>query len=249
MESIRRWWERYGLQVAVVSLGLYAAWVMRQTHGEALMETYQLLSRPFQATISAQDQIEDARLRDLQYRLTELENQNQLLRQILGDNISKSSTGIWAPVIGRSASSWWQQIVVGRGTSDGIRVGAIAVGAGGLVGRVTDVSDHSSRILLVSDPNSQVGVMVSRKRHMGTLHGRTQELAVLEFFERDPEVQPGDLVFTSQFSTLFPAGLPVGRIRSVSIDKQPAPEALVELSVPIGLLEFVRIYPYEPKLP
>jgi rod shape-determining protein MreC len=60
---------------------------------------------------------------------------------------------------------------------------------------------------------------------------------------------------TSPFSTIFPSGIPVGRVKSVNLDRQPAPEALVEFSVPMGPLEFVRVYPYTeppaelPKLP
>jgi rod shape-determining protein MreC len=79
---------------------------------------------------------------------------------------------------------------------------------------------------------------------MGVLHGQAQDLAILEFFDRDPGVKPGDIVLTSPFSSIFPGGIPVGRIKSVNLDKQPAPEAQVEFSVPMGPLEFVRVYPY-----
>ncbi len=248
MELVRRWWIRYGLQMAVVSLGIAIAWILRQSQGLALMETYEFLSRPFQAQYSAQQELQDAKLRDLQYRLTESENQNQRFKTLLGDEprITESSS-TWATVIGRSADSWWQQIMVGRGSNDGIKIGSIAVGPGGLVGRVTNVSTYSSRILLISDPTSQVGAIISRTRQMGVLRGQTQDSAVLEFFERDPAVKPGDIVMTSPFSTLFPPGIPIGRVRSVNIDKQPAPEAIVEFSAPMGLLEFVKIYPFTAK--
>ncbi|MEE3716237.1 rod shape-determining protein MreC [Tumidithrix elongata RA019] len=244
MESIRRWWGRYSLQTALVTSGLVISWVMRQTNGVALMETYQFFSRPFQALHSSQELLSDAQTRELRYRLTELEAQNQNLQKLLGAKPNYSDAGSWAMVIGRSADSWWNQVIIAKGSSDGIQKGAIAVGPGGLVGRVTDVSPHSSRVLLISDPSSQVGVVVSRSRYMGMLRGQTQTTASLEFFERDPDVKPGDIVLTSQFSTLFPAGIPVGRVMSVNLDKQPAPEATVEFSVPIGLLEFVKVYPF-----
>jgi len=242
MESFRRQWQRHALQFGLVSLGLAGAWVIRQTNGVVLMEAYQFFTTPFQPTYSSQEILQDARVRELQYRLTELEQQNQQFRQVLGEK-GAQTTGIWAAVIGRSADSWWQQVMVSRGSSDGIKKGAIAVGAGGLVGRVTDVSPHSSRVLLISDPTNQVGVTISRSRYLGVLRGQTQNLGILEFFDRDPDVKPGDIVATSPFSTLYTPGIPVGRVRSINIDKQPAPEAIVEFSVPIPLLEFVRIFP------
>lgn len=247
MESARRWWERYSLQLVLVALGLCIAAALRQTQGMALMEVYQVLSSPFQSTYSEDEQLADARLRELQYRITELENQNQRFKVLLGEKPNTRTEDNWSAVIGRSADSWWHQIIIGKGSNNGVTLGAIAVGPGGLVGRVTDVFPNSSRVLLISDPTSQVGASISRSRQIGILRGQTQNMAVLEFFERDPDVKPGDIVLTSAFSSLYPAGIPIGRVRSVNVDKQPAPEAVVEFSVPIGLLEFVRIYPYTPQ--
>ena len=248
MESFRSWWERYSFQTITVTAGLGLAWIIRQTQGVAIMEAYQLVSRPFQATVSRQELIQDAEVRELRYRLTELESQNQRMKELLRVRVDPRDQGIWATVIGRSADSWWNQIIVGKGSNDGIKVGSIAVAPGGLVGRVTNVSPNSSQILLVSDPNSQVGVVISRSRFSGMLKGQSLNTATLEFFERDPDVKVGDVVHTSQFSTMFPEGLPVGRIKSINLDKQPSPEAIVEFATPLGLLEYVKISPFQERL-
>ncbi|MCA2588369.1 MAG: rod shape-determining protein MreC [Pseudanabaena sp.] len=247
MDSIRSWWERYSFQTAIVTVGIGLAWVIRQTQGVVIMETYQFLSKPFQPSVSKQELLQDAQVRELKYRLTELESQNQRMKELLKVTASSTDAGVWATVIGRGADSWWNQILIGKGSNDGIRAGAVVVAPGGLVGRVTHVSPNSSQILLVSDPNSQVGVIVSRSRFSGMLKGQSQNTAILEFFERDPDVKVGDIVHTSQFSTLFPENVPVGRIKSINLDKQPSPEAIVEFSSPLGLLEYVRVYPFQDK--
>jgi len=247
MDSIRSWWERYSFQTAIVTVGICLAWVIRQTQGVVIMETYQFLSKPFQPSVSKQELLQDAQVRELKYRLTELESQNQRMKELLKVTASSTDAGVWATVIGRGADSWWNQILIGKGSNDGIRAGAVVVAPGGLVGRVTHVSPNSSQILLVSDPNSQVGVIVSRSRFSGMLKGQSQNTAILEFFERDPDVKVGDIVHTSQFSTLFPENVPVGRIKSINLDKQPSPEAIVEFSSPLGLLEYVRVYPFQDK--
>lgn len=248
MDSIRSWWERYRFQTAVVTVGLGLAWVIRQTQGVAIMETYQFLSRPFQSSVSKPEMLQDAQVRELRYRLTELESQNQRMKELLKVKVNPTDAGVWAVVIGRGADSWWNQILIGKGSNDGIKSGSVVVAPGGLVGRVTYVTPNSSRILLVSDPNSQVGVVVSRSRYSGMLKGQSQNTATLEFFERDPDVKVGDIIQTSQFTTLFPENVPVGRIKSINLDKQPSPEAIVEFSTPLGLLEYVKVYSFQEKL-
>ncbi len=247
MNSIRSWWERYSFQTAVVTAGIGLAWFIRQTQGVAVMETYQFLSRPFQATVSKQELLQDAQVRELRYRLTELESQNQQMKNLLKVKVAPTDDGVWAVVIGRGADSWWNQMLIGKGNNDGIKAGSVVVASGGLVGRVTHVSPNSSQILLISDPNSQVGVVVSRSRYSGMLKGQSQNTATLEFFERDADVRVGDIVQTSQFSTLFPENVPVGRIKSINLDKQPSPEAIVEFSTPLGLLEYVKVYSFQEK--
>ena len=148
-----------------------------------------------------------------------------------------------APVIGRSADHWWQQLILGRGQQDGIKVGAIVSGEGGLVGRVVQVTPNTSRVLLISDPTSQLGVTVSRSRNMGYIRGQSANRVIMEFFDKVPDVRPGDVISTSSYSQLFPPGLAVGVVESVNLNRSPAPEAVVELSAPISSLEWVVVSP------
>jgi rod shape-determining protein MreC len=86
---------------------------------------------------------------------------------------------------------------------------------------------------------------------MGFMRGKGGNQAVMEFFDNVPNVKPGDVVSTSSFSQLFPAGLPVGKVVSVDMNKTPAPEAVVEFSAPMNSLEWALVYPHskqaEPK--
>ncbi|MBD2741878.1 rod shape-determining protein MreC [Coleofasciculus sp. FACHB-1120] len=243
MFTLRRWWVRHGIQVILAGLAIGSAWAIRETQGAALYETYQLLTRPFQIEPTSQERIENARFLELQERLVELESQNQKLKELLGYVKQKKQPGIVAPIAGRGADHWWQQITLGRGSQDGIKPDFIVMGTGGLVGRVTNVTPHSSRVLLVSDPSSRVGVVVSRSRYMGYLRGQGSNRAVMQFFDKVPDVRRGDVVATSSVSKLFPSGLPIGRIESVNLDKTPAPEAVIELTAPMSSLEWVVAYP------
>lgn len=241
MLTLRRWWSRQGLRFILIGLALSLAWGLKQSQGGAVYELYRLLTLPFQPRTEMQQIVlENATIRELQSRVVELESQNQSLRQLI-EYREGQPRGTVAPVIGRSADHWWQQIVLGRGSQDGIKVGDVVSGTGGLVGRVTQVTPNTSRVLLVTDPTSQVGVTVSRSRVVGVMRGQAGNRAVMQFFEKVPDVRPGDVVSTSPISHLMPAGLPVGQVESVDFRKSPAPEAVIELSAPIGYLEWVIV--------
>ncbi|HIK56029.1 MAG TPA: rod shape-determining protein MreC [Synechococcales cyanobacterium M55_K2018_004] len=242
MFTLRRWWSRQGIGISLVLLALGSAWMLRQTQGSLLFEIYQTLARPFETAPPSPDTIrQDARLLELQQRLVELESQNQQLKELLGYTATQKQQGVIAPIIGRSSDHWWQQVVLGRGSQDGIRQGDVVSGAGGIVGRVVQVTPSTSRVLLISDPTSQVGVLVSRSRYSGVMRGQAGNRAVVEFFDKAPDVKPGDVLTTSSFSQLFPPGLPIGRIESIDLSKSPAPEAVVVLSAPISHLEWVTV--------
>jgi rod shape-determining protein MreC len=202
-----------------------------------------LITRPFQLGSTQEERLTDARVLELQQRLVELETQNQKLKELLNYAKTQKPKGTVAPIVGRSADHWWQQVTLGRGSQDGIKKDFIAMGPGGLVGRVVSVTPNSSRVLLLSDATSRVGATVSRSRSMGFMRGQGSNRAVLQFFDKVPDVRRGDVVSTSPVSQLFPPGLPLGRVESVNLDKSPAPEAVIELTAPVSYLEWVIVYP------
>lgn len=249
MYTLRRWWDRHGLQVALVVLAISAAWAVRYTQASIIFEVFQGVTRPFQSSPTKEEQLEKARMVARDDRLVELEKQNQKLQELIGYVSANKDKGIVAPIIGRSPDHWWQQVTLGRGSNDNIKEGHIVTGPGGLVGRIISVTPHTSRVLLISDPSSRVGVTLSRSRQMGFMRGQGAKRAVMEFFDKVPEVRKGDIVATSPVSELFPAGIPVGRVESVNLSKSPAPEAIIELSAPMNALEWVIVTPTKPPAP
>ena len=248
MFALRRWWDKNALKAGLVFLAIGTAWGIRQTNGAFVDETYQLLTRPFQKP-STEKQLEDAYVLDLQQRVVELENQNQKLRELIdykeGSNLDTTTL---AAIIGRSADHWWHHIIVNKGTNDNVKEGDIATGTGGLIGRVISVTPNSARVLLLSDPTSKIGARISRSRATGYIRGGAGAQATMQFFEKDPDVKVGDVLVTSSFSRLFPQDVPIGRVASIKLDTSPAPEAIIQVSAPIGNLEWVTIHPYTPKL-
>ena len=246
MFALRRWWDRYATRAGLATLVVGLAWALRQSQGAIIYEIYQVLTAPLQPGLTQVERLENAYILELQQRVIELENQNQGLRENLNYAENQGQVTV-AAVIGRSSDNWWQQIIVNKGSSEGITAGDMATGPGGLVGRVVSVSPNTSKILLVTDPTSQMGVKVSRSRALGVVRGNVDGRVVMQFFETTPDVKPGDVIVTSSYSRLFPQGVPVGRIESMDLKKSPAPEAVIQLSSPLNILEWVTIHPFEAK--
>ena len=242
--KLQRWRPRRSGKLLLVAVLLVLAWGIRQSRGTALMEIYAVLTRPFhrQPDVFLEAQLSNRRLQELTGRVAELERQNQQLQAMLGYIDGQSAPTLPAPIVGRSPDEWWKYAILGRGNLDGVTVDDIVTGIGGLVGRITEVTPHSSRVLLISDLNSSVGVTASRSRAMGYLQGQGSSLAVMKFYEKVPDIKPGDLIVTSSVSRLFPGGLPVGRVKSVNLASGTVPEATVELTAGIAHLEWVAVH-------
>lgn len=245
-----RWWDKHSWQAILTVLALVVTVAIGQTKGWAVAEIYHFLVSPFQSQrqLLLEDKLTNARILELEHRIAELEQQNQKFKQLLDYNDSLSGELITAPIIGRNADRWWNQVTLGRGSRHGIKVGYVVMGIGGVVGRVTDVTAHTSRVLLISDPLSSVGAILSRNRQLGYVKGKEDQILVMHFFAKVTDIKPGDAIATSALSNLYPAGLPIGKVISVKANSSPAPEAEIELTAPIDLLEWVSVQPFQPKL-
>jgi rod shape-determining protein MreC len=173
-------------------------------------------------------------------RLAQLETENQRLRGLLQLQ-TLSPTRLSAPVISRVPAGWWQHLLLGKGSLDGVKVGQAVLAPGGLIGLVSSVTPMTATVTLLTDPSSRVGVWVVRNRHQALLSGLGTSRPVVRFLEKDPQVQPGDVVFTSPASTLVPANLPVGVLQSVDERADPAPEAVVQLIAPVDAVDWVQV--------
>ncbi|NBD15322.1 MAG: rod shape-determining protein MreC [Cyanobacteria bacterium] len=244
MISLRRWWGRYGSQLILVGLLLLTAGIIRQTQAVPIYELYYWLTRPIEmAQANQQRELTNARIQELEQQVEELQQQNQRLKELSGYLENHSTPLKTAPIIGRSADHWWEQMAIGLGKNEGIHQGDIVTGLGGLVGRVEQVTPHSSLVLLISDPKSRVGAIISRSRDMGFIRGEGEQQVVMRFFEKVPDVKVGDSVLTSPASRLFPPGIPVGKVTALNLDQAPAPEATITLNVPMEELEWVFVQP------
>jgi len=86
------------------------------------------------------------------------------------------------------------------------------------VGRILDVAESTSKVLLITDINSSVDALVQRARAGGVVEGRSPNLCELKYVSGSDDVRLGDLVVTSGLCGIFPKGLPIGEVSRVERD-------------------------------
>ena len=243
------WSEKPSLQIIVTIIVLGGSWLLKQTQMSPVLEAYYLVTSPLQSQrqLLLEDKLTNARILELEQQNEELEQQNNQFKQLLNYIEPESTTTIPAPIIGRYQDGWWHQILIGRGSKDGIQEGYVVTGIGGLVGRIVAVTPNTSRVLLVSHPSSRVGAVVTRSRHLGYLQGNEGKTATMHFFAKVTDIKVGDAISISPLSNLYPPGMAIGKITSVTYDEGPAPKAEVELTAPLESLEWLVVQPFLPK--
>jgi rod shape-determining protein MreC len=159
------------------------------------------------------------RLRDWELGATrqrELELMNRRLRRLLALQRRLPGQAVAAAVTGRDATVWFQSLTLDKGSAEGLEPGMPVLAPEGIVGVVSTVSPHAARVLLLTDPNSGIDVLVQRTRVRGIVSGLLEKGAVLKYVKRAEDVRVGDRVVASGLDGVFPKGAPVGRVTRVS---------------------------------
>lgn len=136
-------------------------------------------------------------------RLTKLLN----IRQIIPAQIRRI---VYARVIARSPSTWDKVLLIDKGSKEGLSVNHLVLLDYALVGKVIEVGPSVSKVVLITDPNMKIGVLIQRTRQQGILYGTSQGEIRAKYFSTDTEIRPGDIVETAGFKNYFPKGVPVG---------------------------------------
>lgn len=152
---------------------------------------------------------------------TNLARENARMRQLLQLSSSLGLETLSARVIGSSLSGLERSALLDKGRDDGIVDDAPVLGPEGLVGRISWVGRRTSKVLLLIDSQSAVGVRIGETGEVGILEGTGEDDLRLELVSlealNEGAIKRGDVVLTSgQEGGIFPPGVPIGRIEEVS---------------------------------
>jgi len=169
-----------------------------------------------------------------------MEAENAALRGLLNLRVESRPSFVTARVIGDSGNAYVRTLLANVGAVDGIVQGQAAITGQGMVGRVVEVGRRASRVLLVTDLNSRIPVVIEATRQRAVLTGDNTETARLTFLPRDAQVTVGARVVTSGHGGVLMPGLPVGVVSSIT-DGVVRVQPLADL----GRIEYVRLIAWE----
>jgi rod shape-determining protein MreC len=182
---------------------------------------------------------ENARLLQWQEVARRLAAENASLRDLTKLVPDHSSTSLAARVIGDSGGAFLRNVLVDAGARDGVAPGEAALTGEGLIGRVSEVGGRTARILLLTDLNSHIPVMIERTSERALLDGDNSNSPRLSFLDAKTPVSPGDRIVTNGAGGVFPPGLPVGVVSGVENGI-----VRVEPYADLSRLDFVRLVDY-----
>ena len=190
---------------------------------------------------------ENARLREENRRLMQwqetarlLQRDNAQLQYLLNGKRDPDASFVTGRVIADVGGPFVRTLLLNAGAGDGIEKGQSVLAADGLVGRIAAVGQSASRILLITDLNSRIPVLVEQSGYRAILTGDNTAKPRLEFLPVGAQVSPGDRLITSGHGGLFPPGRPIGIVTSTT-------NGLVRVQpyVDWDRLEFVSVLRFE----
>ncbi|MGB2705367.1 MAG: rod shape-determining protein MreC [Candidatus Omnitrophota bacterium] len=173
-------------------------------------------------------------------RMKEISRENERLRDLLDFEKNLPYTVIAARVIARDPTDWRGVIIIDKGKTHGITEGMPCATVKGFIGSVGEASAASSKIMLITDPNSKIGVVLEGSRESGLLTGSPHGECKVIYLSLDSKIKKGERVLTAGFSQTVPKGLAIGKVTATGVEKPNLYKfAIVEPFEDMGKIEEV----------
>ena len=237
--------------IFIGKLDLYTARAAKLTISEFIAPIYDVVAAPMRAfetmaggmrtlaSFRAENvrlRAENERLQRWQRRAEILESENRQLKTVLGAASTTEMTPVTARAISAPGGSFSHSLLLNIADIGNVARGDAVVNADGLVGYVIEVGRKYARVLLITDVNSKIPVLLSSSSWHALALGKNSRTLQLDFLPLEAKPATGELVLTSGHGGILPAGVPIGRV--IAVDEETV---LVEPSVALDQISFVSV--------
>ena len=181
----------------------------------------------------------------LRYKLNAMDElliENGRLKNLLTLKQNVPYKVIAAGVLGRLPDNWSSGIIIDKGSLAGVRRGFIVVSYLGLVGRIIETSQYSSKIILINDPSLSVSAIIQRSRQEGLVSGTLGGTLIMKYLPKDADVKVDDTIITSGLTQIYPKGILIGTVVDVGEEFSGLSRyAIIKPSVSLTSIEEVLI--------
>jgi rod shape-determining protein MreC len=183
--------------------------------------------------------------------IQEAKTENYRLQGLLALKSEPGPEKIFARVIARDASVWFNTITINRGSASGIALNMPVVTPGGIVGRVVAVSPVTAQVMLITDEKAAAGAIVGQLGSSGALGSvrglGNSGLVEMRYVSGLQKVEPGDYILTTGQDGIYPAGLNVGEVIEVKDGTATQPHQIyIRPSARLDQLTEVAVLLYQP---
>jgi rod shape-determining protein MreC len=149
-------------------------------------------------------------------KFAEAYDENVRLKELLSIDVPDSFEFVYAKIAGTDPDSYSKTILINAGTEKNISENDVVVSVNGVVGIVINSGNNISKVKLISDPSNKIAVRTEITRANGILIPADQDYASVEEITKTTPVDLGEKIYTADFSTIYPPGLLIGEVTSVS---------------------------------
>ena len=155
---------------------------------------------------------ENVQLKEQIYDPSFLILENKQLRRLLDEQVASSANLVSSRVILDKQSPYLNSFIINSGSNREIKNGMAVLDGKNFVGRIVDVNFFSSRVLLVTDLNSRIPVIIEPIGYHAILRGHGKSELTLEYLPKNHKVKLGNKVYTSGKEGIFAPGIPIGEV-------------------------------------
>ena len=159
--------------------------------------------------------LELQKLKNQQNQIAYLKTENDKLKKVIDDTDIYNHETIISKVLVDKESPFLKSVILNKGFNSGLKKGMPVLKGPYFVGRITEVNYLSSRVLLISDLNSKIPVLIEPMGYQAIMSGTGNDLALLDFLPKNHQLEVGNLVYTSGTGGIFFPGIPIGRIELI----------------------------------
>ena len=159
---------------------------------------------------------ENAELTARVAELAEYQATSERLEKLLDLQSTYNLQSTAARIIGQSSDAWSDTVTIDKGSLDGISVNMPVTNSTGVIGQVIEVAPNASTVRLLTDEGSGVSAMIQGTRAQGMVQGQPDGTLRMDYVSVDADVKEGDIIITSGIGGVYPKGLPIGTVASVT---------------------------------
>ena len=159
--------------------------------------------------------LELKKLKNQQNQIDYLKIENDKLKKVIDDTDIYDYESIISKVLVDKESPFLKSVILNKGFNSGLKKGMPVLKGPYFVGRITEVNYLSSRVLLISDLNSKIPVLIEPMGYQAIMSGTGDDLALLDFLPKNHQLEVGNLVYTSGTGGIFFEGIPIGRVELI----------------------------------